>query len=92
MDRRDGRSCSTRCAATRPDQYRAFARIVNDQYEQLLTIRGLFRIKTAEEDQRKPVPLEEVEPAKTIVRALLDRRHVASARSRARRTPRSPSP
>jgi glutamate synthase (NADPH) large chain len=50
------------------DHYRAFASIVNDQNERLLTIRGLFRIKTAEEDNRKPVPLEEVEPAKNIVR------------------------
>jgi glutamate synthase (NADPH/NADH) large chain len=28
----------------------------------------MFRLKKAEEDSRKPVPLEEVEPAKTIVR------------------------
>ena len=50
------------------DHYRAFAKVVNDQNERLLTIRGLFRIKSAEEDGRKPVPLEEVEPAKDIVR------------------------
>ena len=50
------------------DKYRAFAKMLNEQAEQLLTIRGLFRIKTAEEDGRKPVPLEEVEPAKEIVR------------------------
>jgi len=50
------------------DQYRAFAKIINDQSERLLTIRGLFRIKSAEEDHRKPVPLDEVEPAKNIVR------------------------
>jgi glutamate synthase (NADPH/NADH) large chain len=50
------------------DQYRAFAKIVNDQSEQLLTIRGLFRIKSAEEDGRTAVPLDEVEPAKAIVR------------------------
>ena len=50
------------------EQYRAFAKIVNDQTERLLTIRGLFRIGTAEEDGRSPVPLEEVEPAKSIVR------------------------
>ncbi|HEX4042566.1 MAG TPA: glutamate synthase central domain-containing protein, partial [Xanthobacteraceae bacterium] len=45
------------------DRYRHFARIINDQSEHLLTIRGLFRIKSAEEDGRKPVPIEEVEPA-----------------------------
>lgn len=50
------------------DSYRAFAQIINDQNERLLTIRGLFRIKSAEEDGRKPVPLDEVEPAKNIVR------------------------
>jgi glutamate synthase (NADPH/NADH) large chain len=50
------------------DSYRAYAQVVNDQSERLLTIRGLFRIKTAEEDGRKPVPLDEVEPAKNIVR------------------------
>src|SRR6478735_8555081 len=50
------------------DHYRAFAQIVNEQNERLLTIRGMFRLKKAEEDSRKPVPLEEVEPAKNIVR------------------------
>ncbi len=50
------------------DHYRAFAKIVNDQNERLLTIRGLFRLRSAEEDGRKSVPLDEVEPAKNIVR------------------------
>src|SRR5258708_4779323 len=50
------------------EQYKAFAKIVNEQTERLLTIRGLFRIKSAEDDGRKPVPIEEVEPAKSIVR------------------------
>jgi glutamate synthase (NADPH/NADH) large chain len=50
------------------DKYRAFARIINEQAEKILTIRGMFRVKTAEEDGRKPVPLEEVEPAKEIVK------------------------
>ena len=49
------------------DHYRAFARIVNEQNEHLLTIRGLFTIKTAHDVGRKPVPLDEVEPAKNIV-------------------------
>ncbi|MGB9259277.1 MAG: glutamate synthase-related protein, partial [Pseudolabrys sp.] len=51
-----------------PDQYRAYAKVSNEQSERLLTIRGLFRLKTADEDGRKPVPIEEVEPAKDIVR------------------------
>src|SRR5436190_2899516 len=39
-----------------PETYKAYARVSNEQSERLLTIRGLFRIKTAEEDGRKPVP------------------------------------
>jgi glutamate synthase (NADPH/NADH) large chain len=50
------------------DKYRAFAKLLNEQNEQLLTIRGLFRIKTAEEDGRTSVPLDEVEPAADIVK------------------------
>src|SRR5947207_10492343 len=50
------------------DKYRAFAAMVNEQAEKLLTIRGLFRIKKAQDDGRAPVPLEEVEPAKDIVK------------------------
>jgi len=50
------------------DRYRAYAKILNEQSQRLLTIRGLFRIKSAAEDRRKPVPLDEVESAKDIVR------------------------
>jgi glutamate synthase domain-containing protein 2/glutamate synthase domain-containing protein 1/glutamate synthase domain-containing protein 3 len=50
------------------EKYRAFAKYLNEQSEALVTIRGLFRVKTAEEDDRKPVPIEEVEPAKNIVK------------------------
>ncbi|MCW5682723.1 MAG: glutamate synthase subunit alpha, partial [Xanthobacteraceae bacterium] len=50
------------------DQYREYARILNEQSEKLLTIRGLFRIKDAAEDGRAPVPLAEVESAKEIVK------------------------
>src|SRR6187455_762143 len=50
------------------ERYRAFAKILNEQSERLLTLRGLFRIKTAEDEKRKPVPLDQVEPAKDIVR------------------------
>ena len=51
-----------------PDKYRAFANHINEQTERLYTIRGLFRIKGAEDDGRKPISLDEVEPAKNIVR------------------------
>ncbi|UTD26345.1 glutamate synthase large subunit [Bradyrhizobium sp. WD16] len=50
------------------ERYRAFAKILNEQSERLLTIRGLFRVRSAEEDKRKPVPLAEVEPASEIVK------------------------
>ena len=51
-----------------PERYRAFAKQINDQSEQLMTMRGMFRIRSAESLGRKPVPLEEVEPAAKIVK------------------------
>src|SRR5262249_16017549 len=48
--------------------YGAYGKVRKEQSEQLLTIRGLFRLKSAREDGRKPVPIEEVEPAERIVR------------------------
>jgi glutamate synthase (NADPH/NADH) large chain len=51
-----------------PEKYRSFAKQINDQTEQLMTLRGLFRIKSAKEMGRKPVPLDEVEPATAIVK------------------------
>jgi glutamate synthase (NADPH/NADH) large chain len=50
------------------EKYRAFAKLVNEQSERLKTMRGLFRIKSAEEMGRKPVPLDEVEQASRIVK------------------------
>jgi glutamate synthase (NADPH/NADH) large chain len=44
--------------------YQEFARLINDQNERLLTLRGLFELRFA----ATPVPLEEVEPAKEIVK------------------------
>ena len=49
------------------EKYRAYAKILNEQ-DTLVTIRGLFRLKDAADDGRKPVPLDEVEPAKNIVK------------------------
>jgi glutamate synthase (NADPH/NADH) large chain len=51
-----------------PEKYREFARQVNEQDEQLMTLRGLFRLRSAEEMGRTPVPLDEVEPASEIVK------------------------
>src|SRR5262249_44491110 len=48
--------------------FRDYAKKINDQSEKLLTIRSLFDILTAEDDRRAAVPLEEVEPAKEIVK------------------------
>ncbi|MFP5407537.1 MAG: glutamate synthase-related protein, partial [Gammaproteobacteria bacterium] len=53
--------------ANSQEKYRAFAKILNEQ-DTLVTIRGLFRVKGADEDGRKAVPLDEVEPAKNIVK------------------------
>ena len=50
------------------ERYRSFAKVLNEQSESLVTIRGLFRVKNADEDDRKPVPVEDVEPAKSIVK------------------------
>ncbi|MEZ4300691.1 MAG: glutamate synthase large subunit, partial [Polyangiaceae bacterium] len=44
--------------------YEEYARLINDQSERLMTLRGLFEIKESE----APVPLDEVEPAKEIVK------------------------
>src|SRR5476649_897326 len=50
------------------ERYKAFAKILNEQSERLLTLRGLFKIKSAEDEKRKPIPLDHVEPAKDIVK------------------------
>src|SRR5262249_15889510 len=44
--------------------YDAYARAINDQSERLLPLRGLFELKPA----GAPVPLDEVEEAKQIVK------------------------
>jgi glutamate synthase (NADPH) large chain len=50
------------------DKYLAFAKQINEQSERLKTMRGLFRVKMADERGRKPVAVEEVEPAAAIVK------------------------
>ncbi|BCK86339.1 ferredoxin-dependent glutamate synthase 1 [Sideroxyarcus emersonii] len=44
--------------------YKEYAKLINDQTERQMTLRGLFEIKPA----GKPVPLDEVESAKEIVK------------------------
>ena len=51
-----------------PQKYRDFAKAIDEQAEQLTTIRGMFRIRSAESMGRAPVPLEEVESAVDIVK------------------------
>ncbi|MEC9140029.1 MAG: glutamate synthase-related protein, partial [Pseudomonadota bacterium] len=50
------------------DQYREYARLINAQDENLLTLRGLFKIRQATDSGRTPVALEDVEPVTEIVR------------------------
>ncbi len=44
--------------------YKSFAESINDQTERLLTIRGLMRLRMADQ----AIPLDEVEPAASVVR------------------------
>jgi len=44
--------------------YKEYARLINDQSERLMTLRGLFEIKKA----AQPIPVDEVESAKDIVK------------------------
>jgi glutamate synthase (NADPH/NADH) large chain len=49
----------------RYDVFRQYTDLVDDQAEQLMTLRGMFRLRT---EARTPVPIEEVEPVSEIVR------------------------
>ncbi|MEO1102752.1 MAG: glutamate synthase large subunit, partial [Pseudomonadota bacterium] len=49
------------------EKYEEYARLVNEEAGRY-SVRGLFRIKSAEEMGRAPVPLDEVEPAAEIVK------------------------
>ena len=51
-----------------PQKFRDYSKQVNEQNEQLMTLRGLFRIKAAGELKRTAVPLDQVEPASEIVK------------------------
>ena len=50
------------------ERYRAYAAQINEQSEQLMTMRGMFEIRASEDMGRTPVPLDEVEPAAEIVK------------------------
>ena len=50
--------------ANKAESYKEYAQIINDQSKRHMTLRGLFEIRPA----GAPVPLDEVEPAKEIVK------------------------
>ncbi|MCB1897925.1 glutamate synthase-related protein [Cognatazoarcus halotolerans] len=50
--------------ANKAESFKEYAKIINDQSKRHMTLRGLFEIKPA----GAPVPLDEVEPAKEIVK------------------------
>ncbi len=52
----------------RYDIFKSYTRAVDDQSARLATLRGLFRLRSAEELGRTPVPLEEVEAVPEIVK------------------------
>ncbi|HTT89915.1 MAG TPA: glutamate synthase large subunit [Acidimicrobiales bacterium] len=57
--------------ATRAKSYKIFkkySQAVDDQSRHLATLRGLLRLRPAEETGRRPVPLDEVEPVPAIVK------------------------
>ena len=60
----------------RYDIFKQYTRAVDDQSTRLATLRGLFRLRSAEELGRAPVPLDEVEPVSADREALHHRRHV----------------
>ena len=52
----------------RYDVFKQYSARVDEQSKRLMTLRGLFRFKDAAATGRQPVPIEEVEPASTIVK------------------------
>lgn len=57
--------------ATRSGRYDVFKQYtdrVNEQSERLMTLRGLFKLKSAEELGREPISIDEVEPVEAIVK------------------------
>ena len=52
----------------RYDIFKQYTERVNEQSERLMTLRGLFKLKDADETGRQPVPIDEVEPVESIVK------------------------
>ncbi|HHN67258.1 MAG TPA: glutamate synthase large subunit, partial [Thermopetrobacter sp.] len=51
-----------------PEKFREYSAEINRRGREAMTLRGLFRIRRAEEMGRAPVPLDEVEPVEEIVK------------------------
>ncbi len=51
--------------ARRYDIFRDYTKLVDDQAERLMTLRGLFTLRTG---VRKPIPIDDVEPVSSIVK------------------------
>lgn len=54
--------------AGRYDIFKQYTARVDDQSQRLMTLRGLFRFRSADELGRQPIPIEEVEPVSEIVK------------------------
>jgi glutamate synthase (NADPH) large chain len=52
----------------RYDIFKQYTQRVDDQAERLMTLRGLFKFKDAQETQRPAISIDEVEPASEIVK------------------------
>ncbi len=51
----------------RYDVFKDYTKRVDEQSERLMTLRGLFQFKSAEQTGRQPIPIDEVEPVSAIV-------------------------
>ncbi len=51
----------------RYDIFKQYTAAVDQQAARLATLRGLFRLRTAEERGREPIPIDDVEPVSSIV-------------------------
>jgi glutamate synthase (NADPH/NADH) large chain len=54
--------------AGRYDVFKQYTARVDEQARRLMTLRGLFRLRSADELGRRPVPIDEVEPVSSIVK------------------------
>ncbi|MCW2791324.1 MAG: glutamate synthase large subunit, partial [Nocardioides sp.] len=54
--------------AGRYDVFKQYTARVNDQAERMMTLRGMFAFKGADETGRAPIPIDEVEPVSEIVK------------------------